>query len=95
MMVQPHDKQHPSAQKQGLNVQRMHEATLEVMTPWFNDKEHPDNAQKAVFFKEIFKVAKAEERYLNGEIGKASDDIIWDIHADKCRCYNPNSSHVR
>lgn len=48
----------------------MHEATLEVMTPWFNDKEHPDNAQKAGFFREIFKVAKAEERYLNGEIGK-------------------------
>jgi hypothetical protein len=68
MIVQPYNQQHPSAQKLNLNVQRLQEATLEVMTPWFNDKEHPDNAQKSVFFKEIFKVAKQEERYLNGEI---------------------------
>ncbi|KAG9248277.1 hypothetical protein BJ878DRAFT_62171 [Calycina marina] len=68
MIVEPYPKQHPSVQKLGLNVQRLHEATLEVMGPWFNDKEHPENAAKAVYFKEVFKVAKQQERYKDGEI---------------------------
>lgn len=45
---------------------------MEAMSNWFNDKDHPDNATKRPFLKEIFKVAKAEERYKNGEIGKSS-----------------------
>jgi len=46
----------------------LEEATLEVMAPWFNDKEHPENAAKKPYFKEIFKVARAEERFRNDEI---------------------------
>ncbi|KAH8591858.1 hypothetical protein B0O99DRAFT_518715 [Bisporella sp. PMI_857] len=69
MVIQPYDQQHPSAQKLRLNVKKLEDAALEVMTPWFNDKEKTDNANKRVFFKEIFKVAKQEERFKNGEIG--------------------------
>ncbi|EHL02558.1 hypothetical protein M7I_1352 [Glarea lozoyensis 74030] len=40
------------------------------MSNWFNDKEHPDNASKRNLLREVFKVAKAEESYRNGELGK-------------------------
>jgi hypothetical protein len=70
MVIEPAVTQHPSVQKLGLNVRKLEEATMEMMTPWFNEQGHPENAAKKPFFKEIFKVAKAEERYKNGEIGK-------------------------
>ena len=43
---------------------------MEAMSAWFNDTDHPGNLAKKPYLKEIFKVAKAEERYKNGEIGK-------------------------
>jgi hypothetical protein len=45
---------------------------MELVTNWFSDKEHPENAAKKILLKEIFKVAKAEERYKNGELGKVA-----------------------
>ena len=73
MVIIPVGQQHPTVQKLGLNVKKLEEATLEVMAPWFNDKEHPENAAKRPFFKEIFKVARQEERFRNGEIGKLTE----------------------
>lgn len=70
MIVEPPHKQCATVQKLGLNVKKLEEVTMEAMSNFFNDKEHPENAQKRVFLKEIFKVAKAQERYKNGEIGK-------------------------
>lgn len=70
--MKPAKDQDPTVQKLGLNVQKLEEVTMEQMNIWFNDKEHPENAQKRPFLKEIFKIARAEERYLNGEIGKIS-----------------------
>jgi len=70
MIVEPHDKQHDTVKKLGLNVKKLEEVTMEVMTPWFNDKDHQENLKKRPFLKEIFKVAKLEERYKNGEIGE-------------------------
>ncbi len=70
MIVQPHSKQHPSVQKVGLTVKKLEEATNEAMSNWFGDRDHPENANKKPFLKEIFKVAKMEERWLNDEIGK-------------------------
>ncbi|KUJ12889.1 uncharacterized protein LY89DRAFT_196326 [Mollisia scopiformis] len=68
MVVEPANQQHPSIEKFGLNVRKLEEVTMEAMNNWFNDKEHPDNAQKKPFLKEIFKIARAEEKYKNGEI---------------------------
>lgn len=51
-------------------MKKLEEVTMEAMSNWFNDKEHAENAQKRIFLKEIFKVAKAQERYKNGEIGE-------------------------
>jgi len=70
MIVQPRDNQCPTVQKLGLNVRKLEEVTMEAMSNWFNDKEHPENAQKKPYLKEIFKIARGEERYKDGQIGK-------------------------
>jgi hypothetical protein len=71
MIIEPANKQCPTVQKLGLNVRKLEEVTSEAMSNWFNDKDHPENAQKRSYLKEIFKVAKIQERYKNGEIGKS------------------------
>jgi hypothetical protein len=70
MIIEPYEKQCPTVQKLRLNVQKLEDVTMEAMTGWFNDHDHPENMSKKPFLKEIFKVAKAEERYKNGEIGE-------------------------
>ncbi|KAH9204224.1 hypothetical protein DL95DRAFT_497447 [Leptodontidium sp. 2 PMI_412] len=40
------------------------------MSNWFADKDHPENETKWPFVKEIFKMARLEERYKAGDIGK-------------------------
>lgn len=71
MIIEPYDKQCSTVQKLGLNVKKLEEVTMEAMNNWFSDPEHPENALKKPFLKEIFKVAKVQERYKNGEIGKS------------------------
>jgi hypothetical protein len=101
MIVVSREKQCATVQKLGLNIRKLEEATMGSMSNWFNDKEHPENAAKQVFLEEIFKVAKAEERYNNGEIGIIppfcairskglpglvdSTTCIPEIHSDKNR----------
>jgi hypothetical protein len=80
MIVEPPHKQHPTVQKLGLNVKKLEEATMEAMSTWFNDPDHPENAAKKAFLKEIFKVAKTEERYKNGEIGESSTYLVFFSH---------------
>ncbi|KAH6708871.1 hypothetical protein BKA61DRAFT_490671, partial [Leptodontidium sp. MPI-SDFR-AT-0119] len=36
---------------------------------WFKDPENPENMFRAPLIRELFKVAKHEERFKNGEIG--------------------------
>lgn len=69
MVVEPPEKQHPSIQRLALDVKKLEEMTMEHMSVWFNDKDHSDNKEKRPYLKEIFKVARAQERYKNGEIG--------------------------
>lgn len=69
MIIEPPERQHPSVRRWNLDVKTLEAKTMEAMGNWFNDAAHPANASKKVFLKEIFKVAKAEERYKNGEIG--------------------------
>jgi hypothetical protein len=70
LIIEPYERQCPAVQKLRLNVRKLEEVTMEAMTSWFNDPDHMENLSKKPFLKEIFKVAKAEERYKNGEIGK-------------------------
>lgn len=68
LVVEPNAKQHPDIQKLGLNVKKLEETTVEALSSFFMDNEA--NAKKRPFLNEIFKVARQEERYKNGEIGK-------------------------
>ncbi|KAI9050195.1 hypothetical protein LZ554_006336 [Drepanopeziza brunnea f. sp. 'monogermtubi'] len=93
MVIEPKKTQHATLQKSGgLDVKTLELATMEAMSNWFADKDHPDNEAKRPLLKEIFKVAKQEERYRMGEIdgsttipvccdGKLRDDDDSDDNA--------------
>ena len=91
--MEPPEKKHPIVRKRNLNV--LEEVTNEAMGNWFNDKEHPEYGRTRPFVKEIFKIAKAEERYKNGEIGLLSfgNKIIPPIDTNHRR-YHYHSYHV-
>jgi hypothetical protein len=69
MVVEPNATQHPDIQKLYLNVTKLEEVTMDALSTFFSDKDNTNNAKKKPYLKEIFKVAKAEERYRNGETG--------------------------
>ena len=71
MIVEPNKTQHPDIQKLNLNIRKLEEITTEALSAFFADKENPANAKKRPYLNEIFKVAKQEERFKNGEIGTA------------------------
>lgn len=72
IIVEPIHKQHPDIQKLQLNVAKLEEATNEALSTFFMDKDNQGNAKKKPYLKEIFKVAKAQERFKNGEVGTCS-----------------------
>jgi len=74
MIVEPVKNQCPTVRKLNLDVKTLEAATIEAMSTWFADKEHPENEQKRPFLKEIFKVAKQQERYKDGALN--ADTII-------------------
>jgi hypothetical protein len=78
MIVEPTENQCLTVQKLGLNIKKLEEVTMEAMSNWFNDKDHPENASKRPFLKEIFKVAKTEERYKRGEVGRSTSKAAQD-----------------
>lgn len=75
MIVEPNNKQHANLQKLYLNVTKLEEVTNEALSSFFTDKENPSNMAKRPYLKEIFRVAKIEERYKDGQIGKQSEAV--------------------
>ncbi|KAH8879732.1 hypothetical protein GQ53DRAFT_853325 [Thozetella sp. PMI_491] len=69
LVVEPNNNQHSAIRYLNLNIGKLEEVTMECLNSFFADKENPKNSQKKLYLKEIFKVAKFEERYKNGEIG--------------------------
>lgn len=74
MVILPNHRQHPDIQKLNLDTRKLKEVTIEAMTPFWNDKDLPANAKKKPYLDEIFRVARHEERYLDGQIGGCMDD---------------------
>lgn len=68
LVVEPNGKQHNDIQKLGLNVKKLEETTYEALSSFFMDNE--TNAKKRPYLNEIFKMARQEERFKNGEIGE-------------------------
>ena len=71
--MEPIERQHPAITKVNLDVTKLSEITMDALSTWFADKENPANAAKQPLLKELFKLALAEERYKNGEIGEWSN----------------------
>ncbi len=72
MVLEPNNNQHADIRPLDLNVAKLEDATMECLNSFFADKENPKNALKKPYLKEIFKVAKFEQRYRNGEIGQST-----------------------
>lgn len=69
LVIEPNDKQHSDIKKLQLNVKKLEECTNEALSGFY--AESPTNASKKQFLNEIFKVARQQERFKNGEIGKS------------------------
>lgn len=69
MLVVPETERHPALQKVELDLEKLHAVTLEALSSWFTDKNSPGNQKKKTILDDIFKVAKQELRYNDGEIG--------------------------
>ena len=78
MIIQP-EVRSPSIQKLGvLDMDRFETVAMDSLSSWFVDPKKPRNAKKKPILKEIFRVAKMEERYRKNEIGRLlSPDPVW------------------
>jgi len=68
LVIQPEDSRHQAIQKVNLDVKKLDEITMEALSTFFTDKENPNNEKKRPYLRDIFKVAKQEERFKRGEI---------------------------
>ena len=61
----------PSIQQLGeITVAKLEAAAMESLSNFFADTSKPQNANKRPILKELFRVAKMEERYKGNEIGR-------------------------
>lgn len=91
MVTEPNRSQHRDIQKLNINVHELEKATYEALSSFFGDAENPNNAKKRPYLKEIFRVAKYEERYKNGEIGPSTHHFhgllkLLTQRCCRCRC---------
>ncbi|KXJ97448.1 hypothetical protein Micbo1qcDRAFT_7936 [Microdochium bolleyi] len=68
LVIQPLESQHPAIRKVNLDVRKLDEITMEALSTFFTDKENPNNEKKRPYLRDIFKVARQEERFGRGEI---------------------------
>lgn len=83
MVTEPNLHQHADIRKLNINVSKLEEATFEALSSFFADTENPNNAKKKPYLKEIFRVAKYEERYKNGEIGSSTIALMILVKIDR------------
>ncbi|KAF7515106.1 hypothetical protein G7054_g14758 [Neopestalotiopsis clavispora] len=74
MIMEPPNRQHPDIKKLGLSVAKLEEVTMEALKGWFQDSNSPTNGAKKPYLEEIFKIAKQEERFRDGQIGMYMND---------------------
>lgn len=70
LIITPNASQHPDIQKLNIDIAKLEEITMESLSGFFNDNGKNDNNKKKPYLKEIFKVARHEEQFRRGEIGK-------------------------
>ncbi|KFA79914.1 hypothetical protein S40288_10030 [Stachybotrys chartarum IBT 40288] len=75
--MEPYAKQDPSFKTHGINVKKLEEIALKKLSSFYEaERKH---LKKRPFLAEIFKVARAEERYKNGEIDDTTEIFVnWE-----------------
>ncbi|KAI1823048.1 hypothetical protein F4861DRAFT_350321 [Xylaria intraflava] len=76
MLVEPPHSQHSAIRKVNLTLDALEAVTFEALSSWFSDKSSPGNLSKRPILKEIFKVARQEERYKDGEIDGDTEILV-------------------
>ncbi|GAO14161.1 hypothetical protein UVI_02037560 [Ustilaginoidea virens] len=74
LVVEPNVRQHGDIQKLGLNVKKLEETSYEALSSFFMDND--TNARKRPYLNEIFKMARQEERFRNGEIDGSTEVYV-------------------
>ncbi|KAL2014894.1 hypothetical protein VTK56DRAFT_7153 [Thermocarpiscus australiensis] len=99
LVVEPREKQHPDIRRLNVNVAKLESVTMEALSSWFADNQNPNNAKKRPIVKELFRVAKIEEKYKNNEIGWPLRSIAWTIPWQvltiRRRWHHPSLCHGR
>lgn len=72
LITTPNREQHHDLKKLNINVAKLEEATWDALSGFFADHNQPNNLKKKPFLKEIFRVARYQERFKNGEIGRST-----------------------
>lgn len=69
--------QPPSIRRLGhISVARLEAAALDSLSSFFADAKKPKNARKRPILKEIFRVARIEEKYKRNEIGLLPPGVV-------------------
>ncbi|KAJ4409682.1 hypothetical protein N0V82_009439 [Gnomoniopsis sp. IMI 355080] len=76
LITTPNRLQHRDLQKLNINVAKLEDATWDALSGFFADIETPNNMKKKPYLKEIFRVAKYQERYKNGEIDADTEVMV-------------------
>ncbi|KAI3337104.1 hypothetical protein HD806DRAFT_542819 [Xylariaceae sp. AK1471] len=76
MLVEPQHKQHHAIRKVNLNLGTLEAVTFEALSTWFSDKATPSNLSKKAVLKEIFKVARQEERFKDNGIDGLTEVFV-------------------
>lgn len=89
LIIEPNESQHPDIQILNLNVAKLEDATTDALSGFLNGSEN-GSAMKRLYLREIFNVARYEEQYRKGVIGKDRLPIraiseVW-ASLTPCRC---------
>ncbi|KAI1180383.1 hypothetical protein F4777DRAFT_598321 [Nemania sp. FL0916] len=91
LLVEPPHKQHPAIRKVDLNLDELESVTFKALSSWFSDRETPRNQSKRALLKDLFRVARLEARYRDGEIDGDTEVFVvapdneskeWDTDSD-------------
>ncbi|KAI0191268.1 hypothetical protein EV127DRAFT_72353 [Xylaria flabelliformis] len=83
MLVEPMKSRHPALQKVDLNLKGLEAVSYDALSPWFNDKDAPANAEKKLLLKEIFRVARQEANFKDGGLDGNTEVFVQAVSSDE------------
>ncbi|KAL2164205.1 hypothetical protein VTH06DRAFT_3421 [Thermothelomyces fergusii] len=90
LIIDP-ETQPPSIRKLGtIPVARLEAAAMDSLAEFFADPNKPKNAKKKPILKELFRVAKMEERYKRNEIDGSTQVIVTADDMVMNHCFDPD-----